>query len=91
MGEAEFTKLSFRQWLAGLGVDNLGQEVVFVEMGAVLTLALETDTGTADLTQSVDVVGLDAQRLLQLHTHVLCPWLSTKGSDAQLELFPGPF
>ena len=60
--------------------------MVFVDVAAVLHLTLVADRGTHDLGEAVDVVALQPQTFLNLLTHLLSPWLGTKGTYAQFDL-----
>ena len=90
MGEGEFTECSLWQRLTGIRIENLRIEEVFIKVGTVLALALITHTRTRDLRETIDIIGLDTQRLLQLLTHLLRPGLSTEDSNLQLKLIPAP-
>ena len=70
--------------LAGFGVDDLGQEVVFVDVEAVLLRALARDAGADDFRQAVDVDGLDAGAPLYLAAHILAPRLGPEYSDLEI-------
>ena len=78
--------MSVRQGFQCRWVDNLGVEVVFVDVAAVLHLTLVADRGTHDLGESVDVVAFQSQTFLNLQAHLLGPWLGTKGTHAQFNL-----
>ena len=86
-GEDEFTCLTYRQGFQRHGVYDFRIEVVLADVGAVLHLAFVADTGAHDLRKPIDVISLQAQTLLNLLAHVLCPGLSAKGSDTQLDIF----
>ena len=90
VGEGEFSEASLGQRLSCLGIEDLWIEEVFVEVGAVLALTLITHTRTGNLRESVDIVRLDAERLLQFLTHLLRPGLSTEDTYLQLEVIPAP-
>ena len=86
-GEHQLTRLSHRQGLKGYRVDNLGEEMVFVDVRAVLHLTLVADAGAHHFGKSVDVKALQTQTSLNLLTHALRPRLSTEGTHTQLQVF----
>ena len=60
MGEGQFTEGTLRQWLTRIGIQDLRIEIVFTQVRAMLIFALIAHTGTGDLTQTIDIIGLDA-------------------------------
>ena len=90
VGESQLTKLSLGQRLPRLRIQDLRIEIVFIQVGTTLMLTLITHTRTGNLTQSVDIISLDTQTLLQFHTHLLRPGLSTEDTYPQLKLVTGP-
>ena len=60
MSKRQFTEGSFRQWLASIGIKYFRIKQILVEVGTTLVLALIADTRTGNLTQTIDIIGLDA-------------------------------
>ena len=82
-GEHEFAGFAVGQRLAAIRVDDLGIEVVFEDMDAVLAVALGPHAGPDDLGQPVDVVGLDAGGLLDVLPHGVGPGLGAEDAGPQ--------
>ncbi len=74
---------AFGKHFAGIGIDDLGNEVILVDMHAALCGALEGNAGARKLGQSVDVIGLDAQGILNILAHLLAPGF--RAEDTGLE------
>ena len=85
-GDHQFALLAIGQDFAGLRVDDLGVEVVLVEVLAVLALALGGDAGADQLGQAVDVVRADVELGFDLDAHVLAPRLGAETAGAQRQL-----
>ena len=83
--ETQFAHLALRQRFPRRRVHNLRIIIVFVQVQTVLAFTLEAHARTRHLAQSVHVIRLDAERLLQFLTHVLRPRLRAENSDTQLE------
>ena len=82
--EDELTFAAVGQDFTGLGVDDLGVEMVFPDHRAVLGLdAFAGDAGADDFGQAVDVDGVDAELPLDLGAHALPPRLGAKDADLQ--------
>jgi len=77
-GEDELSLFSVRQHFAGVGVDYLGDELVFADMHAVLFAAFVADARSLKLCEAVDVVGLDAELRLDVAAHLLAPGLGSE-------------
>ena len=60
-GEHQLALLAVGEDLAALRVDDLGDEVVLVDVHARLGRALEGHAGAGQLGEAVDVIGLDAR------------------------------
>ena len=68
----------------GLGIDDLAQEMVFLEVRPVLGLgALDADARAHDLGQAVDVDGLDAHLEFDVATHLVGPGLGPEHADPE--------
>ena len=74
--------------LSGVRVDDLGDEVVLVDVHARLLAALKGHARAAGLREAVDVIGLDAQLLLNVPAHLLAPGLGAEDAGLQLDLVP---
>src|SRR6266487_6852440 len=82
-GEDQLAKGPWRQRRAGGGVDNLREEVVFVDVQPALRLdAFAGDAGADDLREPVDVERLQAEQRLDLDAHRLGPWLGTEDAGS---------
>src|SRR5690349_10367671 len=69
---------------AGVGIDDLGIEVILPDDGAVLRLdALARDTGSHDLGEAVDVDRIDAGLRLDVLSHRLGPRLGAEDADLE--------
>ena len=83
-GEDQLALGAFRQHFPGLRVDDLRIEMVLIDVHAVLLLALEGHARPAGFREAVDVIGLDAQALLDAAAHLLRPGFRPEDADAQL-------
>ena len=88
-GEHQLALAALGQHLAGLGVDDLGDEVVLIDVHPALSGTLEGHAGAGQLGESVDVIGLDAHRLLDVLAHLLAPRLRTEDARLQGDLVGG--
>ena len=91
VSEGEFTKRALRQRFTGIRIKDLRIEIVFVQVGSTLVFTFVAHTRTGDLTQAINIVGFNAQRLLQFDTHFLRPGLCAEDTDLQFELLTGIF
>ncbi len=83
-GEDQLAVVPVGQHLPGLGIDDLGVEVVLPDVQAVLGLdALAGDPRTDHLGQAVDVDRVQAGPLLNLGAQVLGPRLGAEDADLQ--------
>ena len=87
-GEDQLALGAVGQDLAGVGVDDLGDEVVLTEVHAVLLGALVGDAGAGKLGQAINIIGLDAQLALDVAAHLLRPGLGTEDAGLELDLIP---
>ena len=86
--EDEFAFFARCYRLAGLRVDGLGEEVVFLNVEAILCfVALDGNAGAHDFGQAVNVDGLDAEFLFDVLTHFVGPRLSAEDTDSQGQVF----
>ena len=79
--------LAFGQRLAGLGVDDLQDVVVFPEVQAGFVLALEGDAGAVHLGQAVGVIDIAAEGLLDSAPGLLGVRFRADERLAQREVF----
>ena len=89
MGEYKFACLTGSSRFQGIRIDNFREVMVFVKVSTMLTFTLITYTGTSNLTQSIDVIGFNAQFFFNLITHILCPGFCTESPYFQFEFFAG--
>jgi hypothetical protein len=81
-GEDEFAELTVGQGVSGLGGDDLGVEVVFPDVQAVLGFeAFLGHAGTDDLGDSVDVDGVDVEALFEGDSQLASPWFCAEDAD----------
>ena len=87
-GEDQLALGAVGQDLAGVGVDDLGDEVVLIDVHAVLLGALVGDAGAGKLGQAINIIGLDAQLALDVAAHLLGPGLGAEDAGLELDLIP---
>ncbi len=86
-GEDQFARRSIRQGLAGLGVDDLGDEVVLENMQSVLRFnAFDGHSGTHHFAQAVDVHGLEVELAFNFLAHALGPGFGSENAGLELEV-----
>ena len=85
-GEHELAPLAVRQDLAGLGVDDLGEEVVLGEVQALLLHALDGHARSHRLGEAVDVEHGVTELLLELGAEVVREGLGAVDAGTQVEL-----
>ena len=85
-GEDQLALGAVGQDLAGVGVDDLGNEVVLADVHACLLGALVGNTGAGELGEAIDIIGLDAHLGLNVVAHLLGPGLSAEDAGLQLDL-----
>ena len=83
----QFADVTLGQRLQRLGIDDLGQVVVFVDVHAGLGEALERDAGAAHLGEAVDVECVDAETGLDLHAHLVGPRFGAVIADPHRQVF----
>ena len=95
-GEHQLALLSLGEYLSGIGVNDLRDEVVLVDVHSLLRGALEGDARPAELREAVDIVGLDAQGGFDVPAHLLAPGLGAEDTGLQRDIlgliahFPHP-
>ena len=87
-GKDQLALAAFGQHLAGVGIDDLGNEVVLVDVHTGLLAALESHARAGGLGQTVDIICLDAKLVLDVLTHILGPCFCTEDAGLQLDLVP---
>ena len=74
-GEHQLAGHAVAHGLQGLRVHDLRQEMILVHMQPAVQVAVRGHAWAHDLAEAVDIVGLDAQLLLDLVPHLLRPRL----------------
>ena len=83
-GKDQFSLFTDRKRIKGVTVHDLGQEMVFKDVQAVLSLnALRGHTRPDDFAQAVNINGLDIEFFLKFRAHLLAPWLGAEDPDTQ--------
>ena len=85
-GEHQFAVFAIRHRLQGVGVDDLGEEVVLGQVQAAHLLALEGHARAHDLGQAVHVAVLHAQLLGDLVAHALAAGLGAVDAGTNLQV-----
>src|SRR5262249_10229501 len=78
LGEArqdQFSHLAFRQALAGLWVNDFGNEVILEDVQPLLFSTFDRDAGADHLRKAVDIERDDAKTRFDLLTHPFRPRL----------------
>ena len=88
-GEHQLALLALGQHFAGVGVDDLSDEVVLVDVHAGLRRALKADARARQLGQTVNIIRLNAQRVLDVLAHFLTPRLGAEDTGLERDLFGG--
>ena len=88
-GEHQLPLAPLGEDLAGVGVDDLSDEVVLVDMHTRLGRALEGYAGAGQLGQAIDVVGFNPQGVLDVLAHLLRPCLRAEDARLQGDLIRG--
>ena len=83
-GEYKLALAALGEHLACVGIDDLGIEVVLVDVHSALLLTLKRNAGAACFCETVDIIRLDSEALFDALTHFLCPGL--RSEDTCLEL-----
>ena len=83
--EDELAALTVGQGFIGFGVEDFGDDVVFVDVHTCLGGTLIRNTRTCDFGQTVDVVRVDVEQLLDLIAHFLGPRFRTEAAGLELE------
>ena len=89
-GEDQLALRALRQNLAGVRVDDLGDKMVLVDVHAGLCAALIGHARAGQLSQTVDIIGLDAETLLDILPHLLAPGLCAEDTGLQMDLVLQP-
>ena len=87
VGKHQFARLSRLNRLQSIRIDNFREIMVFIQVSAVLTFALVTDTRSGNLTQPINIVCFDSQFLFNFMTHIFRPGFRTERTDFQLKFF----
>ena len=88
-GKHQLARRAVRQGLFGGGVDNLGDDVILIDVHAVLFQALESHARAANFGQAVDIQRVDAKQFLNALTHFLRPRLGAEAAGPELEFRQG--
>jgi len=83
-GEDELALFAVRQHFAGIGVDDLGDELILADVHAALLAAFIADAGALELREAVNVVCFDPELLLNVMTHLFAPGLRAEYSRLEL-------
>ena len=90
VGEGQFSEGTLRERFAGVGVEDFRIEIILIEVGAALAFTLIAHAGTGYFREAIDIIGLYAHSLFELHTHLLRPGFSAEGPNLELKLLPWP-
>ena len=74
---------AIRKGLACLGIDDLDEELVFVDVETLAEMALAGDPGAQDLRRAVGVDRLDVEAFLQLPSQGSAPSLAAEETQSQ--------
>ena len=85
-GQHQLALFAVRQYLAADRIDDFGEEMVFIDVQAVLAGAFAGHAGADDLAEAVDVERLDAESLLDLLPHSLRPGFGAKYAGFEREV-----
>ena len=85
-GKYEFPLLAVRDGLTRLGIDGLHDEVVFIDVHAVLFAALKRNAGTGNFSEAIYVIGLDPETAFNVMTHLLRPGFRAEDAGFELDL-----
>ena len=85
-GENQLSLFAVGEDFTGLGIDDLRDEVVFIDVHAVLAGTLKSHAGTGDLGESVDVISLDPELVLDVMAHFLGPGFCAENTGFELDL-----
>ena len=89
-GEYQFPLGAIGKNLASVRVNDLRDEMVLTNVHSVLVTALVGNARAGELCQAIDVIGLNAQFVLNVLAHLLRPGLGAKDASLQLNLIPQP-
>ena len=84
-GKHQLALCAFREYLAGIGVDDFRNEMILVDVHARLRAAFIRNARAGKLRQAVDIIRLDAEALLDILTHLLAPRLRAKNTGFQMD------
>ena len=82
--EYQLTLCALGQDLAGVGVDDLGDEVVLVDVHPVLRAAFIRNARPGKLRQAVNIERLDAEVLLDVLPHLFAPRLGAENTGLEV-------
>ena len=89
-GDDQFAFHAVPQWFQGLLVHDFRQEMVLMDVKSPVELAVRRHTRPHDFAQTIDIVGMDSQLMLNLGPHPVSPWLGPVDGRLQLNLVPYP-
>src|SRR5690554_1420112 len=84
----QLAQLPLGQNLQSLRINNLRNKMVFINVQTTLVRTFKRNTRTNDLTQAININGLNLQTLLNLPPHILRPRFCPKNADAQFQVLP---
>lgn len=85
-GKNQLAGRAFGKYLAGVRVNDLGDEKVLVDVHSLLRAAFVGNCGAHDLRKAVDVMRLDAEQIFDAAAHLLGPWLGAEHAIFQRNL-----
>ena len=85
-GKYQLPDFPFWQYFPGLGIDNLSDKVVFLDMHSSLFLAFKGYAWPGDFSEAIDVICFDAEGFFNVLPHFLRPWLCPEDAGFQLNL-----
>ena len=68
-----FAGFTIRHRLTCLGIDNFNIHIIIPVMDPLLLLTGNTDTGTINLGQTIDIIELNSKLISDIFTHLLTP------------------
>ena len=76
---------ALRQDLTGVGIDDLGDKMVLIDVHAGLRAAFIGHTRAGQLREAVDIIDLDAEALLDILPHLLAPCFRAENTGLQMD------
>ena len=64
--------------------------MILLYVHSLLLLTLKGNTGTRNLSQSINIIRLDSKRIFYIFAHFLCPRLRAKDARLEFDLVPKP-